>query len=93
MSVLTYACRIEIEPGITVPVERCSAEHLARAHALQARREGLLVEVRHLIEEAARYDLTIPDELREALALWSDDVPALEELVGALTDCLAPQPV
>lgn len=88
MSALTYACRLETEPGVTVPIERCTPEDLAHARALEARREGLLVEIRHLIEDAYQWDLQIPQGLREQLASWTGGVPGLERLRDELRDAL-----
>jgi hypothetical protein len=90
---LTYAMLVEVAPGVHRPAILCNSEDLARAQALEARREGLLVEVRHLIEEAYLYDLHVPQDLREALAEWVGGIPELETLRDALAGALAGQPL
>ncbi len=95
MSVLTYAVLIEVAPGVLRPAIACTPANLAQARALEARREGLQVEIQHLIEEAYQYDLPVPQELRDMIVEEWDgrDVPRLEALRDALRDRLAAQPV
>lgn len=92
MSTLAYACAVEIAPGVHVPLEKCSTDDLACARLLEARKEGVLVEVRNLISEASQHDRPIPDSLREQASLWADDLDELEKIRSALLDCLVVQP-
>jgi hypothetical protein len=92
MPVLSYGCAVEVSPGVHVPLEKCSTDDLACARLLEARKEGVLVEVANLIAEASQHDLSIPDSLREQAALWTDDLDELETIRAALLDCLVVQP-
>jgi hypothetical protein len=67
VSTLTYGMLIEVAPGVQRPVIACTPDDLARARALEARREGLRGEVQELIERAYRYDLPVPQGLRDAI--------------------------
>mgnify|MGYP003622927669 CR=1 FL=1 len=88
MSVLCYACALEIAPGITVPIGACTVDDLAAAHALQERKETVLAEVARLVADAARYDLPISDELRERLALFAGGLDELLALRCELEETL-----
>jgi hypothetical protein len=76
-----------------MPLELCSADDLACARMLEARKEGLLVEVQGLIAEACTHDVYIPDSLREAASLWAGGLDELVAIRGALMTCLTHTPV
>jgi hypothetical protein len=88
MSVLTYACKIETEPGVTVPLERCSVADLTAARVLEARKVGLYTQVTLMLADAARHDLHVPDELRERAARCRGDLRELEGVCVELEDAL-----
>jgi hypothetical protein len=92
MSALTYACAVEVSPGVAVPLERCSVTDLAAARMLEARKAALYAQVELLLADAAKHDLPVPDGLRERIALWTGDLVELETIRTALLDCLVAQP-
>ena len=88
MSVLSYACAIETAPGVTVPMTECTPLDLARARALEARRERVRQQLARLVAAAIRYNLALPDDTREAVAMWDGDVLTGEQLLEQLRDAL-----
>lgn len=88
MSVLCYGVRLEIAPGVTVPVESCSTADLAAAHALRGRKERLLAECGRMVHDAARYNLPISPELRERITLWDGDLNEIQQLRDELENAL-----
>jgi hypothetical protein len=88
MSVLTYACRIEVAPGVTVNAENITPLDLARARALEARRERLRQDLAGLIADAIHYDMPLTPELREAVAEWTADILDGERLRDQLREQL-----
>lgn len=88
MSVLAYGCMIEIEPGITIPIESCSTGDLARARTLEVRKEHVREELARLVADAIVYDLPIPLVLREQVSLWDGNLLEGERLRDELRDAL-----
>jgi hypothetical protein len=88
VSVLTYGVLIEVEPGLTRPAIACTPDDLARARALEALRGTIRHDLATLVADAIRYDLDIPAELRERVALWTGGITDGEQLAQELRDAL-----
>lgn len=79
---------VEVEGGVQRRIDRCTINDLTAARQIETQKAGLRAEAEMLLADAARHDIPIGEELREQLALWRDDLPGIQALVGELRGAL-----
>jgi hypothetical protein len=87
--VLDYDAQIEVMPSVFMRVRDCTAGDLEMARECDVARQRLREQAEALLAEAHHHDITIPQRLRERLAMWSDDLPGLTALLDELHGELA----
>jgi hypothetical protein len=89
--VVAYATtpeKVEVAAGVLQRLDRCAVNDLIAARQIETQKVGLRAEAELLLADAARHDLVIPQDLRDRLALWCEDLPGIQTLVGELQDAL-----